>query len=170
MTTTWEPRENWCIIDQYREAIAAGWTAQMIKDYNEAVKARNGAHLAAREARDAQAKAEAAAENLHNIAAAEQGTRTYVRLGRLPQGGRSRNHRDNYYEAGVSVYAAWMTDSTVYVDLRGGVSVGVLMFSTASRYEVAGVELDETGSDGEPLLTDARVIQCLDDIDLVVIR
>ncbi len=109
------------------------------------------------------------AERAALLAEAEQGVRTYVRLGLIPAGGQSWNHRDNHSEAGVSVYAAWVAGSTVYVDLRGGVSVGVLMFSTASRYEVAGVELDEKGSDGEPLLADARVVRCIDDLDMVVI-
>ena len=103
-----------------------------------------------------------AAERAALVERAERGRRTYVRFGAVPAEGRSWNHMDGHAEAGVSVYAAWVTDDAVYVDLRGGVSVGVLMFSADALHEVTGALLDTTGSDGEPLLSGARSLGTLD--------
>ncbi len=40
---------------------------------------------------------------------AAKGRRAFVRYGELPESGYSYNHMDNRPEAGVSVYAAWIT-------------------------------------------------------------
>lgn len=88
-------------------------------------------------------------------AQASTGRRSYVRFGAVPESGRSYNRLDNRAEAGVSVYAAWITDSTVYIDCTGTYAT-VALGSESALYEVVGVELDERGGDDEPLLASAR--------------
>lgn len=83
-----------------------------------------------------------------------EGTACFVRFGKLPEAGRSWNHRDNHYEAGVSVYPARKTKAGYWIDLAGIDAVSAMFIQTAGElYEVNGTPIG-TGSDGEPVLAD----------------
>lgn len=84
----------------------------------------------------------------------------YVRYGKLPPDGRSRNHADGSLEAGVSVYrgerlpsgearAIPSTNAEMWGALR-------LQLTDRELYIVTGDEIG-VGSDGEPLLCNARI-------------
>lgn len=88
-------------------------------------------------------------------------TATYFRFGALPDNADScgyrvsRNHRDDYNEEGVSLYAGWLADDgTVTLDLRGVDAFSALFIIDAGKplYRVEGTILAVTGADGEPLL------------------
>lgn len=98
---------------------------------------------------------------------AATGRRTFVRFGALPTSGRSYNQMDNRAEAGVSVYAAWITDDVVYLDCTDTYAT-VGYANTHTLHEVEGVELDERGGDDEPLLADARIVGVLTQSVVVV--
>lgn len=102
-------------------------------------------------------------------AEAAQGRRTFVRMGAIPVSGRSYNHMDNHSEAGVSVYAAWVTDEMVYIDCTETASTYLMFGEDRPLYEVAGTLLDETGGDDEPLLAGASVVRELTQ-DWVVVK
>lgn len=73
-----------------------------------------------------------------------------VRIGRLPECGRSRNHRDDCLEHGVSVLC-----------VEGGARTdnGTFdLFNAGPRITVEGWLHFRTGSDGEPLLVGAREV------------
>lgn len=84
----------------------------------------------------------------------------YIRWGHLPKGGRSRNHATGNLEAGISVYRArYNPELEVYEyddEALAGAAVAY-MFAGVSPYLVTGREVG-TGSDGEPLLRDVRII------------
>lgn len=90
----------------------------------------------------------------------------YIRFGRIPEV--SRNRGTGKEEAGVSCYAvshAQLEDNLLVLDLAGeGLDVALEMIGyTLKRrecYEVDGA-LVGSGSDGEPLLSDARIIRSL---------
>jgi hypothetical protein len=87
----------------------------------------------------------------------------YLRFGRPPQGGRSRNHRDGLLEAGVSVYrGAIRADGQVRFLMADGAlgTYGSFAASSDPLYIVRGRELG-VGSDGEPLLADCRIVKRL---------
>lgn len=93
-----------------------------------------------------------------------------MRFGECPKGGRSCNHRDDRYEAGVSVYAAWrMPDGAVVLDLRGVDWISHVMSNFAERtMHIAGGVRIGTGSDGEPLLTNVTLTPAgTDDYEVV---
>lgn len=105
-----------------------------------------------------------AAESLRQAAelraeAEASGRRCFLRIGAPPASGRSLDHRDGRAEDGVSVYAGWCLPGDRYViDLRGVdvISSLFIISDDAPVYEVTGTVLDTVGSDGEPLLTQAR--------------
>lgn len=84
----------------------------------------------------------------------------YLRYRHLPVGGRSYNHRDGYAEEGVSVYRIRRINGRWYRDCNWSFAA-----CGDEVYEVMGdVLLNEdgteaTGSDGEPLLINARIIK-----------
>jgi hypothetical protein len=89
----------------------------------------------------------------------QNGTHHYVRFGALPTNGRSRNHRDNMLEAGVSVYDAYQLDGTIYVDLSGADAISAaFIMQRADHYIVTGTLVGQ-GSDGEPVLTNATAVR-----------
>ena len=65
-----------------------------------------------------------------------------VRYGDVPEGGRSKNYRDDYMEDGTSV---------AYIE--GGEEVGSsIWFKDRNKVSLIGILLDQKGSDGESLL------------------
>jgi len=73
------------------------------------------------------------------------------RYGEVPEGGRSRNFRDNRYEDGVSM---------AYVDGLGDTSDGTYRIFNGHGRKVAvgGWLIAARGSDGEPLVVGARAL------------
>lgn len=94
----------------------------------------------------------------HNVGAQARSTgkHCYIRYGKLPTGGYSRNHRDGTLEKGVSTYSAYEMNGTLYVDMAGvdGISAAFIMGRT-DIYIVSGTEVGR-GSDGEPILSNAK--------------
>lgn len=84
------------------------------------------------------------------------GSPCYIRFGKLPKGGRSRNHITGELEAGVSVYPAAKVSDGYIVDMRG-IDAGSGLFIVQGRdaYLVTG-DVVGMGSDGEPLLANCK--------------
>jgi hypothetical protein len=84
----------------------------------------------------------------------------FVRYGRLPPGGKSRNYRDNLNESGVSVFRGTISpNGEVEVQPKHTYEAGtLLMGDMKSRplYVVKGKEIG-VGSDGEPILSNAKI-------------
>lgn len=87
----------------------------------------------------------------------------YLRFNNLPEGGRIRNYATGELEAGVSCYAlSWDLINQCYNRVGGGLDGAEIIysFSKAPVYLITGEECG-IGSDGEPLLTDARILASL---------
>ena len=87
--------------------------------------------------------------------AREQGRTRFVRFGKPPISGKSRNYRDNFNEKGVSVYEMIDLGNGLFearnnVTLALGLSGGI---SERDRYVVYGDATTAIGSDGETLVT-----------------
>lgn len=82
----------------------------------------------------------------------------YVRFGKLPPNGRSRNHADGTLEEGVSVFHGERLPSGEARPLPNtNQELGSLLsLFTRDLYIVTGEEIG-TGSDGEPLIRNARI-------------
>lgn len=81
----------------------------------------------------------------------------YVRYGKLPPGGKSKNYRDNITEEGVSVFhGKLLPDGSTAIIPRHPQEIGT--YSTLMNEPIYIVEGDEigSGSDGEPLLANAK--------------
>jgi len=81
----------------------------------------------------------------------------YVRYGKLPPGGKSKNYRDNIMEEGVSVFhGKLLPDGSTAIIPRHPQEIGT--YSTLQNEPIYIIEGDEigNGSDGEPLLTNAK--------------
>jgi len=92
--------------------------------------------------------------------------RVFVRFGTLPNSGRSYNYRDNKYESGISVFNALLLhNGQVIVKPNTNYELGSL-FTLMDRdaYIVEG-EVIGTGSDGEPLLRNAKIVRKLKSSD-----
>lgn len=77
----------------------------------------------------------------------------FLRFGDIPECGKSYNHRDQFFEQGVSVYNAMFYENGEYeivysndIQLFGSVS-----YASRPAYRVWG-DVVGTGSDGEPLI------------------
>jgi hypothetical protein len=82
----------------------------------------------------------------------------YIRFGRLPRSGRSRNHDTGELEAGVSCYPAVEQDGIIQFAPDGVANpLSFLDLIHRPAYLVTGEEVGE-GSDGEPLLHRPRVL------------
>lgn len=76
----------------------------------------------------------------------------FIRFGELPRDGKSKNHRDNTLEVGVSCfYAEFAKDGTYRLLLTPVQEVSYISVSGRIPYRLYG-ELVGTGADGEPLL------------------
>ena len=83
----------------------------------------------------------------------------YVRYGKLPRGGKSRNYATGELERGVSVFRGEVLPSGEARALPGTNVLAASMVSLWDRdlYVVSGVEIG-TGSDGEPVLKNCKII------------
>lgn len=88
----------------------------------------------------------------------------YIRFGRLPKGGRSRNHATGQMEAGVSVYGGdYDPIADAYRYSEDGTCGGAIIAYTlrgVRPYLVTG-DLVGRGSDGEPVIANARILGTL---------
>ena len=82
----------------------------------------------------------------------------YIRFGNIPDSGRSRNSMDASLEAGISCYRAIRCADGWRIDAAWG-SYRMLSASNRPLYEIAGTLLDVKGADGEPLLSDAKIVR-----------
>lgn len=82
----------------------------------------------------------------------------YVRYGKLPKGGRSRNHADGLLESGVSVFHGERLPNGEARPLPKTNQCFASMVSIMDRplYIVTGREIGH-GSDGEPILANCRI-------------
>ena len=98
----------------------------------------------------------------------DQASPCYVRYGKLPVGGHSTNNADGRREAGVSVFRGkYRQDLGLAIAIpEHTYELGTwLHLQTRPMYIVDGEEIG-TGSDGEPLITNARIvaeIHCAED-------
>ncbi len=77
----------------------------------------------------------------------------FVRFGRCPASGKSRNHRDGITESGVSCYnAAIAEDGSIHLESSITVLLSGPGFVDRPAYEVRGNEVAR-GSDGEPVVS-----------------
>lgn len=86
------------------------------------------------------------------------GEKTYVRFGEIPENGRSFNYREDRYEEGVSVFAAYKIGNEYVVDIRGGMFTFGGYFNSKKAYEITGNELEAVGGDAEPLLENVEKV------------
>ncbi len=69
---------------------------------------------------------------------------------------------DDRQEEGISVFAAVKIDERYYIDVVGGMFMFFAGMEKRPAYLVSGDVLNETGSDGEPLLRNAEIISEID--------
>lgn len=86
----------------------------------------------------------------------------YIRYGRLPKSGQSKNHATNQLESGVSAYLAEYDPNVGlirYAESGGalGGAAMTLLLQGKTPYLLVGEECG-IGSDGEPLLKNARIL------------
>ena len=87
--------------------------------------------------------------------------RIFVRFGELPQDGKSLNHLTGKYENGVSVYDAIRDKQGIHIilpSLTGSACVSLSGCLDKSSYQVIGIIVGR-GSDGEPLLSNCKIIK-----------
>lgn len=135
--------------DIIAEMEAGGWSCSVRKNgYGEPVI--DLTHIETQALIDEERSAQAA-----SFDGAERG---FVRFGNLPEGGRSRNHRDDRLEAGVSCFDAEFSPSGAYRLLLTPV-LEVSFFSVSDRpaFRLYGERVG-TGADGEPLLRVDRAV------------
>jgi hypothetical protein len=150
-----------------RADVEAAKAAPKYTDLRAAAEAMLAAEVEAKHQREAEEAAwEARRQEILNRAEKE-GRPCYIRYGRLPKGGRSYNHRDNYYEAGVSVYHGYAMPDGYILKLSGTDAVSALFIVHGrTAYEVTGQAVG-IGSDGEPLLANARLVKPIKTRDIV---
>ena len=114
--------------------------------------------------RDEQARRRAEAQALLDTARTT-GVPVYLRYGALPRSRRSTNHLTGECESGLSVYRAYRLRTGEYVldasshELMSAVALAV--FGERDQpYLVEGIEVG-TGSDGEPLLGQVKILRRL---------
>ncbi len=83
----------------------------------------------------------------------------YVRYGKLPKGGKSRNYATGELERGVSVFRGEVLPSGEARALPGNnvLAASMVLLRDRDLYVVSGVEIG-TGSDGEPVLKNCKII------------
>lgn len=89
----------------------------------------------------------------------ENGEKVYLRFGKIPTSGKSYNFRDRFFEKGVSAYEAYKIGGNYILNPGGSFFTFISYIGAKQAYIVDGNELDTTGSDGEPLLSDARIVK-----------
>lgn len=84
----------------------------------------------------------------------------FLRFGRLPKGGRSKNYATGEMEQGVSCYAlTWDAMNGCYTITGSGLAGAIIAYTIkgAPVYIISG-EKCGTGSDGEPVIRNAKVL------------
>lgn len=76
-----------------------------------------------------------------------------VRFGSIPEGGRSKNHAEGSFEKGISCVKIIRTDADKDVKSIYDVTLG---YQGIDKIVISGWYLGGSGSDGEPLLVDAK--------------
>lgn len=76
-----------------------------------------------------------------------------VRFGSIPAGGRSKNHAEGSFENGISCVKIIRTDADKDVKSIYDVTLG---YQGIDKIVISGWYLGGSGSDGEPLLVDAK--------------
>lgn len=76
-----------------------------------------------------------------------------VRFGKIPEGGRSRNHAEGKLEMGVSCVKIVRTDADRDAKSLYDVTLG---YQGVEKTVISGWYLGGSGSDGEPLLIDCK--------------
>jgi hypothetical protein len=84
------------------------------------------------------------------------GTLVYLRYGKPPASGCSRNGAAGGTEAGVSAYPAYRLTGGRYVMDLGDCGFSAMWLSGRPVYVITGTLLDAKGSDGEPLLAGVK--------------
>lgn len=121
-------------------------------DWLPIMRQRRDAKYAAQQAAEAEAQRKAAEDAALAAHVRSSGTHCYVRFGKLPDGGRSRDHRANRLEAGVCVYDAYLLDGVLYLDWDGVDAVsGVFVRAGGNAHIVEGEQVGIC-SDGSPVL------------------
>ena len=94
----------------------------------------------------------------HLLAEIENAKKIFIRSGKAPKSGKSRNFKDNSLEAGVSVYPAYKAGGKIIIDVRELDLASSMFILTrgADFYQIFGTELGVKGSDNEPLLIDVK--------------
>jgi hypothetical protein len=96
--------------------------------------------------------------------ARERGVECFVRFGRLPESGHSRNYVDGTPESGVSVFRARRHKGLAVIMCSTNQQIGSLLGITSrSLYLVSG-EAAGIGSDGEPLLSNCTARRIRDKV------
>ena len=91
----------------------------------------------------------------------------YVRFGNIPENQMSKNYLTGEYENGVSVYEAIERDNNISIilpSLTGSACVSLSGVLDRPMYIVDG-ELCGTGSDGEPLLKNCKIVREIKNIN-----
>ena len=91
----------------------------------------------------------------------------YVRFGEIPANGKSKNYLTGEYEKGVSVYEALERDEKISIllpNLTGSACVSLSEVLDRPMFIVDG-ELCGTGSDGEPLLKNCKIVREIKNIN-----
>jgi hypothetical protein len=150
----------------------AQWSAQMIRQLGAAVRQYlRGAWDAARKGSErgaldiggsvrSMASDSGAAQNNEpstgGLTESESSKDVFVRLGGLPKGGRSRNYVTNSLEKGVSVFRAKFQNGRLQLNLTNSAELGTLSSMTNRPLFIVTGESAGIGSDGEPVLSNAK--------------
>jgi hypothetical protein len=118
------------------------------------MRQRRAAKCAEQQAAQAEQERKAAEAASFAAQVRSSGTHCYVRFGKLPEGGRSRDYRENRLEAGVCVYDAFLFNGTLYLDWQHADAVsGMFVRAGGNAHIVEGKQVG-TCSDGSPVLRD----------------
>lgn len=142
------------------KAIDIGYSIKEIKD------PRHGWTKAILVHQPTQDYADAASNKFHDKW--DNADNAWVRYGELPEGGRSKNYAENALEPGVSVFSGKVvpgTDEGMALPKYNQELGSYLSLLSRPLYQVEG-EFIGNGSDGEPVLRNARIIRQLNQGDL----
>lgn len=101
-----------------------------------------------------------AIERIKSFKKAPYGVTGYIRFGNLPKSGKSKNYATGKLEKGVSCYnALWDLEKNAYVRTGNSLEGAAINYiiKGAPIYFITGEEVG-TGSDGEPLLSNAQIL------------
>lgn len=99
-------------------------------------------------------------ENANNIFH-ENFQTVYIRFGLIPKSGKSYNFRDGFFENGVSCFEAVKIGGNYVINVVGGMFTYYGYLESKMPYLLSGDVLKSVGSDGEPLLANAKIVKKL---------